>query len=139
MFFIPIFSKYLLGDLPSEAFNRSCCCKALLLDDSGIPGYTSDLSYFFTVELNLFYILVLPYLRHMQPEACNFIKKETLAQVFFCEFCKILKNTFFYRTPLENFFFIENGKIWYLARFNLFMMSQRMDKENIKFKHSHNK
>ena len=75
----------------------------------------------------------------MQPEACNFIKKETLAQVFFCEFCKILKNTFFYRTPPENFFFIENGKIWYLPRFNLFMMSQRMDKENIKFKHSHNK
>ena len=31
--------------------------------------------------------------------ACNFIKKETLAQVFSCEFCKISKNTFFYRTP----------------------------------------
>ena len=27
------------------------------------------------------------------------IKKETLAQVFFCEFCKISKNTFFYRIP----------------------------------------
>ena len=27
--------------------------------------------------------------------ACNFIKKETLAQVFSCEFCKISKNTFF--------------------------------------------
>ena len=31
--------------------------------------------------------------------ACNFIKKETLTQVFSCEFCKISKNTFFYRTP----------------------------------------
>ena len=31
---------------------------------------------------------------------CNFIKKETLAQVFSCEFCEISKNTFFYRTPL---------------------------------------
>ena len=30
----------------------------------------------------------------------NFIKKETLAQVFFYEFCKISKNTFFRRTPL---------------------------------------
>ena len=30
----------------------------------------------------------------------NFIKKETLAQVFSCEFCKISKNTFFHRTPL---------------------------------------
>ena len=28
-------------------------------------------------------------------EACNFIKKETLAQVLSCEFCKISKNTFF--------------------------------------------
>ena len=29
----------------------------------------------------------------------NFIKKETLAQVFFCEFCEISKNAFSYRTP----------------------------------------
>ena len=27
--------------------------------------------------------------------ACNFTKKETLVQVFSCEFCKISKNTFF--------------------------------------------
>ena len=27
--------------------------------------------------------------------ACNFIKKEILAQVFFCEFCEISKKTFF--------------------------------------------
>ena len=31
---------------------------------------------------------------------CNFIKKETLVQVFFCEFREISKNTFFNRTPL---------------------------------------
>ena len=30
--------------------------------------------------------------------ACNFIIKKTPAHVFFCEFCKILKNTFIYRT-----------------------------------------
>ena len=29
------------------------------------------------------------------PKACNFIKKEKLAQVFFCEFCEISKNIFF--------------------------------------------
>ena len=29
---------------------------------------------------------------------CNFIKKETLAQVFFCEFCEISQNAFSYRT-----------------------------------------
>ena len=28
-------------------------------------------------------------------QACNFIKKETLAQAFYCECCKIFKNTFF--------------------------------------------
>ena len=33
------------------------------------------------------------------PKAYNFIKKETLVQVFSCEFCKISKNTFSYRTP----------------------------------------
>ena len=35
-----------------------------------------------------------------QPQAWNFIKKETLAQVFSCEFCEISKNTFLNRTPL---------------------------------------
>ena len=32
-------------------------------------------------------------------KACNFIKKETLAQVFSREFYEISKSTFFYRTP----------------------------------------
>ena len=35
----------------------------------------------------------------LRPKACNYIKKETLAQVFACEFCEIFKNTFSYRTP----------------------------------------
>ena len=30
--------------------------------------------------------------------ACNFIKKDTLAQVLSCKFCEISKNTFSYRT-----------------------------------------
>ena len=34
-----------------------------------------------------------------QAEACNFIKKETLAQVFSCKFCEISKDTFSHRTP----------------------------------------
>ena len=33
-----------------------------------------------------------------KPEICNFIKKETLGQVFSCEFCEISKDTFCYRT-----------------------------------------
>ena len=35
------------------------------------------------------------FLIELQAEACNFIKKETLAQVFSCEFCEISRNTFF--------------------------------------------
>ena len=35
----------------------------------------------------------------LRAEACNFIKKESLAQVFSCEFCEISKNTFFYTKP----------------------------------------
>ena len=31
----------------------------------------------------------------LRTQACNFIKKETLALVFSCEFCEIYKNTFF--------------------------------------------
>ena len=33
-------------------------------------------------------------------KVCNFIKKETLAQVFSCEFCKISKNIFLHRAFL---------------------------------------
>ena len=39
------------------------------------------------------------FLIKLQASACNFIKIETLAQVFSCEFCEISKNTFSYRTP----------------------------------------
>ena len=35
------------------------------------------------------------FLTKFQTEDCNFIKKNTLAQVFSCEFCKISKNIFF--------------------------------------------
>ena len=35
----------------------------------------------------------------LKSQACNFIKTETLAQVFSSEFCEISKNIFFYRTP----------------------------------------
>ena len=33
--------------------------------------------------------------QNSQENTCNFIKKETLAQLFSCEFCQISKNTFF--------------------------------------------
>ena len=50
-----------------------------------------------------------------RPQACNFIKKEALAQVFSCEFCEISKNTFFTEhlwatAPIEKQIF---GAKWY--------------------------
>ena len=30
----------------------------------------------------------------------NKVEKETMAQMFSCEFCKVFKNTYFYRTSL---------------------------------------
>ena len=35
------------------------------------------------------------------PQACSFIKKETLAQAFSCEYCEISKNTFFFTEQLR--------------------------------------
>ena len=40
-----------------------------------------------------------PFLKKLQAPA-TLLKKESLAQVFSCEFCETFKNTFFYRTPL---------------------------------------
>ena len=34
-------------------------------------------------------------LKFIRPQACNFIKKETLTQVFSCEFCEIFKKSLF--------------------------------------------
>ena len=39
------------------------------------------------------------FVKKVQADANNFIKKQTLAQVFPCEFCEISKKTFSYRTP----------------------------------------
>ena len=40
------------------------------------------------------------YFNKVADQSCNFIKIETLAQVFSCGFYKISKNTFSWRTPL---------------------------------------
>ena len=48
-----------------------------------------------------------------QAEVCNFIKKETLAQLFSCEFCESSRNIFFTKhlcaTASELFVKIQNG------------------------------
>ena len=58
--------------------------------------------------------------------ACNFIKKETLAQVFSCEFCEIFKNTFFtehlrltaFGNDLLLFWFILRGYILLILKYS---------------------
>ena len=49
-------------------------------------------------KIKKFEIILIPSI-NITTQVCNFIKKESLAQVFSCEFCKISKNTFPYRTP----------------------------------------
>ena len=41
----------------------------------------------------------------LRPKARNFVKKESLAQVFSCELCKISKNIFVNKTDLPEYFF----------------------------------
>ena len=43
-------------------------------------------------------------------EACNFIKKETMTQLFSCELCEIFKNKFYYRIPLVA------SSVWYVTK-----------------------
>ena len=53
---------------------------------------------------NLVKKLLIEILQNSQENTCarvSFsVKKQTLAQMLSCEFCKISKNTFYYRTPL---------------------------------------
>ena len=45
---------------------------------------------------NAYTVKILNFIRSSHPH--NFIKKETLGQVFSCEFCEISKSTFSFRT-----------------------------------------
>ena len=60
------------------------------------------------------------FLIKLRAEACDFIKKETLAQVFSCEFSEISKNTFFteylWATASVTYFDkVLNLTLWYLT------------------------
>ena len=52
---------------------------------------------------------------YLQPQACNFIKKESLTQVFCCEFWEISKNNFFIEhlrtTAFEDWFIKLNSRL----------------------------
>ena len=69
----------------SEAVARSCSVKkGVLANFTKFTGKHLSQSLFFN---------------KVAGGACNFIKKESLAQVFSCEFCEISKNTVFHTTP----------------------------------------
>ena len=53
----------------------------------------------------------------LRPQACNFIKKDTLTQAFSCEFRKISKNTFSYRTPLVRLLLTYDNLLFYSGGF----------------------
>ena len=69
--------------LPTGAVTRRCSVKKVFLKIWHNSQENTCARIYFLIKL----------------QACNFIKKETLAQVFSCVFCKNFQNTFFYRTP----------------------------------------
>ena len=72
----------------SEAVTQRCSVKTVFLEISQNSQKNTCARASFLIKLQA------------EAEACNFIKKEALEQVFSCEFCEISKNTFFDRTPL---------------------------------------
>ena len=75
-----------------EAATRGVLCKKVFLEISENLQENTCTTASFLIKLQaLFFNKVVG----LRPEACNFIKKETLANVFSCEFCEITKNTFF--------------------------------------------
>ena len=59
----------------------------------------------------------------IRPEACNFIKKETLPQVFSCEFSKAFKNSFLQNTSLGDSFSNFKNKWHQIAKTTTFVFN----------------
>ena len=68
------------GHEMEEAVTRRCSVKKVFLEISQNLQENTGARVSFSIKL--------------EASAFNFIKKETLAQVFSCEFCEISKNTF---------------------------------------------
>ena len=75
-----------LNGINTETVARRCSVKKVFLKVSQNSQENTSVRVSFLIKL--------------RPEACIFIKKESLAQVFYCEFYKNFKKTFFYRIPL---------------------------------------
>ena len=68
----------------SEAVAQRCSVKKVFLQISQNSQENTCARVYFLIKL----------------QACNFIEKETLAQMLCCEFCEISKNILSYKTPL---------------------------------------
>ena len=66
------------------------------------------------------------FLINLQVFGCKFVKKETLAQVFSCEFCEICKNTFSYRTPPVAAFDFSKASIFSHLRRKEYLVYQQL-------------
>ena len=80
--FLKVMDGYLTEPVLSEAVARRCSVKKVFLK---IPQNSQENT-----------CARVSYLIKLQASSCNFIKKETLAQVFSCQFCEISRNTFCY-------------------------------------------
>ena len=80
-------SRYFVWDSNDRGNHPEVFCKKLLLEISRSSQKNNYVRVPFLIKLQA------------QAQACNFIKTETLIKVFCCEFCKISKNTFSYKTP----------------------------------------
>ena len=92
----------------SEAVARRCSVKKVFLEISQNSQENTCARVSFLIKL--------------LPEACNFMKKETLAQVFSCEFCVISNNTFF----------IEHLR-WLLLKFYIFFLFNFVPQQILNF------
>ena len=84
----------------TEAVVRKCSIKNMFLEISQNSQKNTCAKVSFLIKL--------------QPQTCNFIKKEALAELFSCEFCEISMNTFSYRTPPVVVSEVSNVKIKFM-------------------------
>ena len=84
----------------TEAVVRKCSVKNMFLEISQNSQKNTCAKVSFLIKL--------------QPQTCNFIKKEALAELFSCEFCEISMNTFSYRTPPVVVSEVSNVKIKFM-------------------------
>ena len=80
---LPFHSKKYSNPIHLEAVAQRCYVKKLFLEISQNSQENTCARVSFLIKL----------------QACDFIKKGTLGQVFSCEFCEISRNTFYDRTP----------------------------------------